>query len=328
MTRRAPGLHPDIEVSPWRGAMRPYDLVKEVTICFVVVVALTVGLAVVFSSPDERAITMAQWSNAQPVDFAQTAISELDGTSTSANYGPPYNHGPNSQQLFGVSPERLIGVHLPLNTAQDFVLGPLSTQRDLPGLAAALEAFAAASPAERASWEQNYEGAITASAAGFTAGHLVVARGDYGPVGTMIDALTTMARSGALDTSMLTEEGFYSTNFTKPLLLLADSPSYLSSIAQAQHLAGGQWGMMNETGKYPGQAWLWLYTLWYQVPPMKTSSNADLEVWAIMMLLTAGLLLVPYIPGLRSIPRWSRIYRLIWRQHYRSMAVAQPKVNE
>jgi hypothetical protein len=25
-------------------------------------------------------------------------------------------------------------------------------------------------------------------------------------------------------------------------------------------------GGMNETGSYPGQPWLWLYTLWYQVP--------------------------------------------------------------
>ncbi|HEV3266024.1 MAG TPA: hypothetical protein VG014_10905 [Acidimicrobiales bacterium] len=50
---------------------------------------------------------------------------------------------------------------------------------------------------------------------------------------------------------------------------------------------------------------------------MKTSANADLQVWAIMMVLTLLLALVPFIPGLRSIPRWTRIYRLIWRQHYR-----------
>ena len=30
------------------------------------------------------------------------------------------------------------------------------------------------------------------------------------------------------------------------------------------HLTGEQWGVMNETGSYPGQPWLWLYTLWYQ----------------------------------------------------------------
>jgi hypothetical protein len=82
--------------------------------------------------------------------------------------------------------------------------------------------------------------------------------------------------------------------------------------------------MMNETGNYPGQAWLWLYTVWYQVAPMNTSDNADLEVWTIMMVLSLALIFLPFIPGLRSIPRWTRVYRLIWRQHYRSLAAPPP----
>ena len=44
--------------------------------------------------------------------------------------------------------------------------------------------------------------------------------------------------------------------------------------------------MMNETGNYPGQPWMWLYTFWYQVKPFSTSDNADAQVWALMMLLT------------------------------------------
>ena len=41
-----------------------------------------------------------------------------------------------------------------------------------------------------------------------------------------------------------------------------------------------------------------------------------------MMVLTLGLILLPFIPGLRSIPRWTRVYRLIWRQHYRQLSGA------
>jgi hypothetical protein len=52
---------------------------------------------------------------------------------------------------------------------------------------------------------------------------------------------------------------------------------------------------------------------------MNTSSNGDVEVWAIMMGLTVLLALVPFIPGVRSIPRWTGVYRLIWRDHYRSL---------
>ena len=77
--------------------------------------------------------------------------------------------------------------------------------------------------------------------------------------------------------------------------------------------------MMNETGNFPGQAWLWLYTMWYQVPPFTTSwsANADALVWALMMVLTLVLILLPFIPGLRSIPRWTRIYKLVWRDYYK-----------
>ena len=75
---------------------------------------------------------------------------------------------------------------------------------------------------------------------------------------------------GGLDGTLLSEGQFYNTDYTKPLLFLADG-TYLANRADAQHLSGDQWGMMNETGNYPGQAWLWLYTMWYQVPPMSTS---------------------------------------------------------
>ena len=127
-------------------------------------------------------------------------------------------------------------------------------------------------------------------------GRLHVPGGRYGPVGVIIGSLTAMAQTGGLDGTLLSEGQFYNTNYTKPLLFLADG-NYLANIADAQHLQGDQWGMMNETGNYPGQAWLWLYTMWYQVPPMNTSDNGDLEVWAIMMVLSIGLIFLPFIPS-------------------------------
>jgi len=38
-----------------------------------------------------------------------------------------------------------------------------------------------------------------------------------------------------------------------------------------------------------------------------------------MTILSLGLLLVPFIPGVRDIPRWIPVHKLIWRQHYRNM---------
>ena len=177
--------------------------------------------------------------------------------------------------------------------------------------------YQSASPAQQSAWTTAYEKAVADAKA--VNGHLRVPPGRYGPVGVIIGSLTDMAQTGGLDGTLLSEGQFYNTDYTKPLLFLADG-SYLESQATAQHLTGTQWGMMNETGNYPGQAWLWLYTMWYQVYPINQSTNADLEVWVIMMVLSAGLIFLPFIPILRSIPRWTRVYKLIWRRHYRELA--------
>jgi phosphotransferase system glucose/maltose/N-acetylglucosamine-specific IIC component len=116
---------------------------------------------------------------------------------------------------------------------------------------------------------------------------------------------------------------FYQTDYTQALLFMGDG-TYLSGLAQQANLTGSQWGMMNETGSYPGQTWLWLYTMWYQVPPFTSTtgflgfntSNADLGIILLMTLLTVALALVPLIPVLRDIPRWVPLHRLIWRDYY------------
>jgi len=71
---------------------------------------------------------------------------------------------------------------------------------------------------------------------------------------------------------------------------------------------------MNETGSYPGQPWLWLYQLWYQLPGFRTSVNVDLIAIYLTGAATILLLLVPFIPGLRDIPRFIPLRRLVWRQ--------------
>ncbi len=319
---RARRFRPDRDVREWHGAYQPYDLIKEFTVAFIAVVILVTGLSIIFSSPDEAPVTVKSWSLHAPVDFAGTAITELDGTSGTASYGPPYNNTQGSSQSIGFfSPQKWVGVHIPLNTAQDFVLGPLRTLPNAPLVQAAVNRYSSAAPSQQAAWTSAYETGV--QKATFTAGRLRLPPGRYGPVAVIISDLESMARSGALDGALLASNQLYDTNYTKPLLFIADG-AYLGNLAEQQHLTGDQWGMMNETGNYPGQAWLWLYTLWYQVGPIKSSSSADLWVWAIMMLLTVLLLLLPVIPGLRSIPRWVPVYRLVWRSHYRQTGAAPP----
>ncbi|MGW7447092.1 hypothetical protein [Kitasatospora sp. NPDC054795] len=294
---------------------RPYDLVKEFAIALVVVALLSAGLAALFSSPDEKPITLATWSTADPADFTATAVAELAGTSTSAGYGPPYNHTPGAGQKIGpVGLQDAAGVRIPVDPAEDFVLRPLSQSPGPAEVTAALTTWNTAPADLRQSWSSAYADALSKAPDGDPA---KVAPGDYGPVPTLTARLLALAQSGALDGQLLTQGRFYQTDYTRPMLFLADG-SYLSDQATAQHLTGGQWGMMNETGSYPGQAWLWLYTFWYQIDPFKTSKNADAEIWAIMAVLSLALVLVPFIPGLRSVPRWTRVFRLVWRDYYRS----------
>jgi hypothetical protein len=303
----------------WSGPTIRYDLLKEVVIAVVVVALLAVGLAVLFSSPDDSPTTIRQWSTADPGDFLTTAVAELDGTSDVATYGPPYNSTAGAAQKIGpVSLQQIPGVRVPINTAQDFVLTPLAQQaQTTPRLQTALARFGAAPSSEQGTWETNYS-KVLGKGAKTGQGAFAVPRANDGPVPTMFASLLAMADSGALDASLTSSTSFYGTDYTKPLLFLADG-SFLADRAQTQHLSGDQWGMMNETGSYPGQAWLWLYTMWYQVSPFSTSVNADALVWGVMALLTLLLLLVPFIPGVRDIPRLVPVYRLIWRDHYRRL---------
>ncbi|HEY7877895.1 MAG TPA: hypothetical protein VIC55_06705, partial [Gemmatimonadaceae bacterium] len=46
----------------WHGAYRPYDILKEASIALGVVLALSVVLTIVFSSPDLKPSTVQSWS--------------------------------------------------------------------------------------------------------------------------------------------------------------------------------------------------------------------------------------------------------------------------
>jgi len=189
------------------------------------------------------------------------------------------------------------------------------------GLTSALSTWQGASTSQQGNWTDAYTKAL--AGAKVVGGKVTVADGDYGPVPVMMSSLLGIAQTGGLDGLLQVNGRFYQTDYTPALLFMGDG-TYLSGLAQQWNLTGSQWGMMNETGLYPGQTWLWLYTMWYQVPPFTSSTgflgfnsgNADLGIVMLMTLLTAALALVPFIPVLRDIPRWVRIHRLIWRSYY------------
>ncbi len=304
------------ETAEWHGAYAPYDLVKELFIAVGVIALLAILLAVLFSSPDDKPSTIAQWSRQMPVDFVTTATAELDGTSGTAEYGPPYNHNGTGQHAAFLYPQKWLGVSHPINTADDYVIDPLKTIPADPMLGSAIATYRAAPAKTQAGWTEAYEKALEKATVA-PDGSVTVPAGVYGPVPVMMNSLLGLAQSGGLDGDLLTSRQFFQTDYTTPLLFMADG-GLLEKRAEGQHLLGDQWGMMNETGSYPGQVWLWLYTLWYQVEPFKTSENADILVMLVMLALSLAFVCIPFIPGIRSIPRAVPIYRLVWKEHYRA----------
>src|SRR5450830_891817 len=108
---------------PWKGAKREYDLFKELTVGVIVVSLLVVAVSAIFSSPDDKSVTLKSWANSQPNDFVVTANSELGHTSDSAGYGLPYNSTAGASQTIGaLDLQSLAGVKIPIDTAKDFVI--------------------------------------------------------------------------------------------------------------------------------------------------------------------------------------------------------------
>ena len=55
------------------------------------------------------------------------------------------------------------------------------------------------------------------------------------------------------------------------------------------------------------------------------SENADIYIMAIIGVLVLIVILLPFIPGLRSIPRLIPIHRLVWRNYYRNKTPQAPR---
>lgn len=303
-SRRVRSVTPNSHAFPTRS----YDLVREFVLALAAISLVTVILATVFSSPDEKAITLQRWAEVAPNNVVETAAAELAGTSTSASYGAPYNRNSEGQQIGPLSLQRWAGVSIPIDSGTQLVLDPLRTSTN-DQVVAALKAWDASNDTQQKAWASSYVDALTT--AGDVGASAVVA-GDYGPVPALAQGELNLAASGALEGLLTSRTTFYVSDNTKPLLLLADG-SYLEDRARAENLGGDQWGMMNETGNYPGQPWLWAYTFWYQVKPFSTSGNADALVWGLMAVLTAVLVLLPWIPGLRRLPHHLGVHRLIWK---------------
>ncbi|CAB4915508.1 unannotated protein [freshwater metagenome] len=319
-------LKHQFDAAPWKGRTRRYDIVKEGTIALAIVAALTLVLALLMGSPDESPLTFKGWATTNADNFYATAVQELSGSSGTATYGGPYNSNADGLNVGPFWLQKWAGVTHPIDTVNDFVITPLSTQLMSAEVTSAVSIWNSATQTQQGAWATSYDEAITKVEGKISA----VPAGDYGPVPVLASGLTSMAKSGGLDAALLSQGGFFQTDNTKQILFFGDG-SYLDDAGTAANLQGGTWGMMNETGRYPGQAWLWLYSFWYQIPPFNNEesapigANADAYIMFVMGALSLGLILIPVIPGIRSLPMRIPIHRGIWSQYYKSEGIKRRK---
>ena len=199
--------------------------------------------------PSRRAQTRQAQIRGNP--FVTTATTEVDCSSGTGGYGPPYNHASSEQHIAFIYLQKWLGVSHPIDTAGDYVLTPLRSIAGQPALQAAVTRYQGAPVNKQTAWAAAYENGPTKAKTN-PDGSPSVPAGNYGPLPTMMGGLLSFVKAGGLDGALLTSRQLFQTDYTKPLLLMADG-SVLADRAQAQHLLGDQWGMMNETGSYPGQ---------------------------------------------------------------------------
>ena len=304
--------------------MKPYDLLREGLIVLALATVVVVILAAIFRSPDYPTVRGEDVANLEPIAFLTTSADILAGNHGVQDYGPPYTSDTeNAQSLVGVAPANWFGATIPVDPTEDLVLGPLQRVAILNSdVASALQEYQAASPDQQQTWVTTYLDGLDQATE--TNGEVSIPAGDYGPVSTMMNGMLALGRAGLLEGALQSDNRLpYSLDNTKPLLFFQDDVD--ASVAETLDMTGDQWGVTNETGRFPGAWWLWPYSFLYQIRPMSSSPNADLEAMGIAAAAFLLLLLLPFIPIIRWLPRYLGIHRLIWRDWYRRTDKGRPK---
>lgn len=293
---------PTTRPSARRSDRPPERLVRHVfwkypIIAMVAFVVLAV-LAAAVGSPNWPRDTISGVSQQDPGGAILAFTQELDGTSSSATNAQEWGMG---------------------DPGQVFVLNPLRQYASLLGadVRQALTTYDGASADQRQQWAKAYDtalGTITPQASsdmGMSSpdfSQLDGLQGDFGPVPVLVMADLQLAQGGYLEQNLQAVEPGHAYHLTN--IWLYDHPHLLNT-AVDQGLTDDQWGMVKERGFPVGPWYLFIPAVFH----VKLPGGATGQGFVLWNLGFAALLLffVPLIPGVRSLPRYLRLYRLIYR---------------
>ena len=295
------------------------DLIKEFLIALLAVLVLVVVLALLFQSPKMQPLSIKSYASNNPTGFKKVELRNILGQSQIETYGYPYNKNGESQQIDFFSPENIEKVTIPIKPINVFFLTPLSMEASVDhSLQYPFKNFLYLqkyNDKELISIEESYYNYLSQSKIHYTNNYLIH---KYYPVYTLVNTTLNMARSGIfaqlLDINLSGNNSTYTYNYQNKLLFLQGYP--LQSFANKYKMSGDQWGILKETGAYPGPWWLGIYTSLYQIPAISNSTNADLIAFSIFSFLLFLLALVPILPIINKIPYYIPLYKLIWKRYY------------
>lgn len=309
------------------GLHGPAKLYRQTAITLIPVLALTILCAGFFKAPQSRERSLQDWANASPTDFVLTAAKELSNAEGKGSNGPPYNRLGEGQSLGPIDPQNHTDLGIPVDPANDFVIYPLRASTSVgvyaaigkvrglsaeaqalliegfvqgqgKAIDAALGKWSTATLRQQKEWTTNYIRVLGSA----KSRESVVDDPSFGPVKKLTDALLFLAQSGSLDGLLTTQFSPYPSDFTMPALFLGDG-TYLAHEGQTAFLDGRRMAVASGTKMFPGQFWLTPYAFWYSVKPLSTSNNADIEVFAILLIICLLTLYFPKIPGVNKAPK-------------------------
>lgn len=306
----------------------PAKLYRGTIVALIPVLAITILCAGFFKAPESGQRSLQDWANAAPTDFVLTAAKELANQKGKGSNGPPYNVLDEGQSLGPIDPQAHTDLGIPINPGNDFVISPLQVSQSQGVYAAigkfrglsiesqirfiegfvngqrkaidgALGKWTSASSSQQAAWTGSYISALGSQNNRET----LVNDPSFGPIKILTDALLFLAQSGTLDGLLTTQQGPYPSDFTKPALFLGDG-TWIAHEAESAFLDGSRMAVASGTNSFPGQFWLTPYAFWYSIKPFSTSKNADIEVFAILLIICLLTIYLPKIPGLHRLVKY------------------------
>jgi hypothetical protein len=282
----------------------PQRLVRHVfwkyPILAAVLFALIVAVAAIVGSPNWPRDTIAGVTKDDPGGAILAFTQELDGTASSASNAQEWGMG---------------------DPGQVFVLNPLRQYAPLLGsnVQGAIQTYDGASADQQQAWATAYDKALaTITPQGGDSGmggmpspdyaKIDTLQGDFGPVPTLVKADLQLAQGGYLEEYLQAVDPGHSFHLTN--IWLYDHPQLLNT-AVDQGLTDDQWGMVKERGFSVGPWYLFIPAVIHvELPNGATGQGFVIDnlVFAFFLLF-----IVPLVPGLRSLPRYLKLYRFIYR---------------